>query len=130
MGWLPLEVEPRTLDMGVRATPSNLTMDEKFTVGKITEIVLAEECPLQDRFDREELWCDDVNYNRMSPDRLDFIAFVSNWPHPEISATEAKQLKEYLERTVIDEAERQYPKGKRAQIYLPSGPIEAYWDED
>ena len=26
MGWLPLEVEPRTLDMGVRATPSNLTM--------------------------------------------------------------------------------------------------------
>lgn len=102
-------------------------MDEKFTVWRIQEIVLAEECPLQDRFSREELWCDDVDYTR---GRLNFIAFVSNWPHPDISATEAKQLKEYLERTVIDEAERQYPKGDRAQIYLPSGPIEAYWPDE
>jgi len=102
-------------------------MDEKYTVGKITEIVLDKANPLYDRFEREELWPDEVQYTR---GRLDFIAFVSNWPHPEISATEAKQLKEYLERTVIDEAERQYPKGDRAQIYLPSGPIEAYWDED
>lgn len=101
-------------------------MDEKFTVWRIQEIVLSEECPLQDRFSREELWCDDVDY---TGGRLNFIAFVSNWPHPDISATEAKQLKEYLERTVIDEAERQYPKGERAQIYLPSGPIEVYWAE-
>ena len=110
-------------------TERERNMDEEFTVGEITEIVLDKANPLYDRFDREELWCDDVNYTRNSRGaRLNFIAFVSNWPHPEISATEAKQLKEYLERTVIDEAERQYPKGERAQIHLPSGPIEAYWD--
>lgn len=119
--------------MGSKAK-EELNMDEEFTVRRIQQIVLAEECPLQDRFSREELWCDDVDYTRWAPGqgaRLNFIAFVSNWPHPDISATEAKQLKEYLERTVIDEAERQYPKGARAQIYLPSGPIEAYFtDED
>ena len=116
--------------MGSKAK-EELNMDEQFTVWRIQQIVLAEECPLQDRFNREELWCDDVHYSRSAIGRLDFIAFISNWPHPEISATEAKQLKEYLERTVIDEAERQYPKGARAKIYLPSGPIEAYWtDED
>ena len=85
---------------------------DKPTYLSVTEVLYNEENPLFEMFEYEELWLDNQVKDGL-------IAIISNYPHPEVTATQAKKLKEYLE-----------PHVDSMPIYLPDGPIEAYIDEE
>jgi hypothetical protein len=78
------------------------------TYQSVSEVLFNEGNPLLDMFNTEELWLDNQVKDGL-------IAIVSNYPHPEITSSQAKQLKEYLE-----------PYVDSMPIYLPDGLIDWY----
>ena len=81
------------------------------TYQSVNRVLLSENNPLFDMFNEEQLWLD-----FQVKDGL--IAIISNYPHPEISSSQAKKFKEYLEPYVAS-----------MPIYLPDGLIDWYIDE-
>ena len=89
-----------------------MTDTDKPTYESVNRVLLSENNPLFDMFNEEQLWLD-----FQVKDGL--IALISNYPHPEISSSQAKKLKEYLE-----------PYVDSMPIYLPDGLIDWYIDEE
>ena len=84
---------------------------DKPTYQSVNRVLNDEDNPLQDMFSTEQLWLD-------LQVRDGLIAIISNYPHPKISSSQAKELKEYLE-----------PHVDSMPIYLPDGLIDWYIDE-
>lgn len=85
---------------------------EQITYQDVNYLLMKENNPLFDMFNHEELWLDNQVKDGL-------IAIISNYPHPEITPSQAKKLKEYLEPHVYS-----------MPIYLPDGPIENYMAEE
>jgi len=78
------------------------------TYQSVNQVLLNEDNPLYDMFNEEQLWLD-----LQVKDGL--IVIISNYPHPEISSSQARKLKQYLE-----------PHIDSMPIYLPGGLIDHY----
>ena len=85
---------------------------DKPTYQSVNRVLFNEDNPLHDMFSTEELWLDNQVKDGL-------IAIVSNYPHPEITSSQAKQLKGHLE-----------PHVDSMPIYLPDGLIDWYIDEE
>ena len=86
---------------------------DKPTYQSVNRVLLNEDNPLYDMFEYEEMWLD------YGVEKDGLIAIISNYPHPEVSSSQAKKLKEYLE-----------PHVDSMSIYLPDGLIDWYIGEE
>ena len=90
--------------------------EEEPTMQSVNAVLLNERNPLYDMFNEEQMWLDYVSD--------EYIAIISNWPHPDITPEMAQALNTYLTPHILN-PRRDAP----LEIHLPAGQLKNTWKD-
>jgi hypothetical protein len=93
---------------------------EEWTYKEVNEKLMKASNPLHEMFNTEELWLD-------TQVKDGIIAIISNWPHPEITAKQAKSFNRFLNLSLVRFTGGPRETAHGMPVFLPDGPIEIYY---